>query len=222
MPAANLAPAWLREPGLPWVVEDGGTVVVDQAHANVDAVADTPRVRHRREASPVAEPAGHLADDLPEGGGPVGSREAIRRVARDLELPETIFREEDLWLEPGLPQRGHRQRAEGLDEPLGLVREARPRAEVRARSRNSCSKEATRRSPVSSSSRTSAFLRKRTGAGIPGAAVGVGGVAEKEVQRRDIVPEIYPCFGGAVGQETQIPERPHGFGSAMGPKGVSA
>src|SRR5829696_2872183 len=112
------------------VVEDGGIVGVDQAHVHVDAVADTPGVRHRREASPVAEPAGHLADHLPEGGGPVGGREAIRRVARDLELPETIFREEDLRLQAGLPQRGHRQRAEGLDEPLGLVREARPRAEV--------------------------------------------------------------------------------------------
>src|SRR5919107_3375897 len=109
------------------VVEDRSTVRVDQAYVHVDAVADAPGVCHRREASPVAEPAGHLADHLPEGGSPVGGCEAIHRGARDLELPEAVFREEDLRL-----QTGHRQQADGLDEPLGLVREARPRPEVRA------------------------------------------------------------------------------------------
>src|SRR5215218_10316519 len=54
------------------VVGYRASLLVREAHVDVDAVADTLGVDHRCEARPVAKPACHLADDLSSGCGPVG------------------------------------------------------------------------------------------------------------------------------------------------------
>ena len=87
---------------------------------DVDAVAYALRVGLRDEARPVAQPAGHLADHLPHGSGPVGARDALRGRAGDLVLAFSVFGEEHFRLEASLPQGGQHQRSERLDEPLGL------------------------------------------------------------------------------------------------------
>src|SRR5687768_3389114 len=124
MPAAKRADG--AEPTGPlWLVEYRMVLQVQEAQVDVDTVAYTLRIGLRYEARPVAEPAGHFADDLPHSGGPVGTRDTLRRRAGNLKLPFSVLGEEHLRLQAGLAQGGEDERTEGLDEPLGLQREAR-------------------------------------------------------------------------------------------------
>src|SRR5215212_5411897 len=201
------------------VVGYRSSLLIYEAHVDVDAVADALRVAHRREARPVAEPAGHLANDLPRGGGPVRRHQTTGRRAGDLELPLAVFWQEDLRLEAGLPQGGHHQRPERFDEPLGLERETRPGLESRAAQQELVLEGGDKAQPCLPLEPGERVLQERTRAGIPGAPVGVGRVAEEEVQGRDVIPEIHPCPGRPVGQEPQIPDRAPRVGLGDGPEG---
>src|SRR5215212_9022664 len=77
-------------------VEYRTVLQVHEAQVNVDAVAYALRVGLRDEARPVAEPAGHLADDLPHSGGPVGTRDTLCRCPGNLVLAFSVLREEHL------------------------------------------------------------------------------------------------------------------------------
>src|SRR5215208_6329740 len=197
------------------VLEDAGS----EAHVDVYAVADALGVGHRCEARPVAEPAGHLADDLPRSCGPVGGGEASCGRAGDLELSLAVLREEDLRLDAGLPEGGHGQWPERLDEPLGLEREAWPRLQGRATQHELLLEGGDQAQPGLPFKPGQRVLEEGARAGIPRAPVGVGRVAEKEVQGRDFIPKIHPCFGGRVGQEAEIPGRAPRVRLGDGPEG---
>ncbi len=109
------------EPAGPLGIVEYRTVIqVYEAQVDVDAVAYTLRVGLRYEARPVAEPAGHLADDFPHSGGPVGTRDALRRSAGNLVLAFSVLGKKHFRLEAGLAQGGEDERTERLGEPLGL------------------------------------------------------------------------------------------------------
>src|SRR5215213_1610073 len=90
------------------------------------------------------------------------------------------------------------------------------------RSRNSCSKEAIRRSPASRSSRASASLRSVRGQesqalpSVLAASQRKKCRGETSSQRSTLAPVALS------GISRRSPVEPHGLGSAMGPKGVSA
>src|SRR5215211_4207840 len=194
----------------PWslgVVGYRTSLLVHEAHVDVYAVADALGLGHRCEARPVAEPAGHLADDLPRSCGPVGGGEASCGRAGDLELSLAVLREEDLRLDAGLPEGGHGQWPERLDEPLGLEREAWSRLQGRATQHELLLEGGDQAQPGLPFKPGQRVLEEGARAGIPRAPVGVGRVAEEEVQGRDFIPKIHPCFGGRVGQEAEIPGR---------------
>src|SRR5215211_7052104 len=97
-----------------------------------------------------------------------------------------------------------------------------PNSRVGPRSRNSCSKEATRRSPASRSSLASASFRSVRGQesqalpSVLAASQRKKCKGETSSQRSTLVPVALS------GRRRRSPVEPHGFGSAMGPKGVSA
>src|SRR5215212_2956375 len=97
-----------------------------------------------------------------------------------------------------------------------------PDSRVGPRSKNSCSNEAARRSPVSRSSRASASFRSVRGQESQGLPSMLAASQRKKCSGETSSRRSTLVSVALWGRRRRSPLEPHGLGSAMGPNGVSA
>ena len=173
---------------------------------DVHAVARLRRIEQRRERGTAPFAPRHLAYDLTQHDRTIGRRDPFGGSHRDLELVRGVLGHEPLRLRAGLHERAHRPAREAPCASLGLERERQCRRslveqlelvlEARQHAQAELVLELLDR-----------LAQERARAALPRPSVGLGDIAQHEVERVDVPLAADAHAHARIGQQAQVAGR---------------
>src|SRR5512147_499181 len=189
------------------VVRDRPPLPVQQAHMDMNAIADDIGCYRRREAEVMPQGPSCRPCDLTYNYGAIGGGDAERRRASDFVLSGSVLRQIRLGLDARRAQRCHQDLAEDAMSSHSIEVVGRTEALLGAFVVEFLFEGAQQAKTGVALQIVERLLKERAWAAIPWLTVRLQHVAEKEMFARVLFAEVDMNLGGRVRLQHEIPER---------------